>query len=110
MELVDTAISAHVGKTQFCDVLVLFIGAGEFQTSVVGLLQGSFVEIWSSVHMVVMVLNKSSSFCSISMIIYAELSSFNTLYPFNSHVGSTSSTQGIFHAVITMIFFFCFTN
>ena len=57
-----------MGKTQFCDVLVLFIGAGEFQTSVVGLLPGSFVESWSSVHMVVMVLDKSSSFCNISII------------------------------------------
>jgi len=71
MQLVDTAISAHVGKIQFCDVLALFIGAGEFQTSDVGLLQGSFVEIWSSVHVVVMVLDTSSSFCSISMIICA---------------------------------------
>jgi len=58
MELVDTAISAHVGKTHFYDVLVLFIGAGEFQTTVVGLLPGSFVEIWSSVHVVVMVLEQ----------------------------------------------------
>ena len=95
MVWVDTAISAHVGKTQFYNVLVFFIGAGEFQTSVVCLLPGSFVESWSSVHMVVMVLDKSSSFCNISIIICAELSSFNSSLSWNSwsqHLSQTISS------------------